>query len=308
MEMELKFKDPAIRRRRLIILLGVIMAITAGVVAFGMSRSGAAPAVAEATKRPVLVAAVDIPARTVLQNEHVTVRQIPDDPSLRLAYNKATDVVGQVTTGPITAGQAIYPNVLVTNAGGGAFSILGPNEVVSTDSPFWRAVSVQVPSDRAVAGQILTGQRVDLFATVQIDVLVRDADGNFVPATTTEGYQSGKSTKITFQDLEVLSASGESGMYVLKVDLHQAEEIYHIASVAPNTFSLALRPAADTRTTETADYGETNDRIIVQYLYPLPQILDLGPLMALPTPASSPAPGQEPEPEPEPSPSASPTP
>lgn len=304
MEMELKFKDPAIRRRRLIILLGVVMAITAGLVAFGMSRGGAAPAAAEVTKRAVLVALVDIPARTVLQNEHVTVRQIPDDLSLALAFNEPSDVVGQVTTGPITAGQAIYPNVLVSNAQGGAFSILGPNEVVSTDSPYWRAVSVQVPSDRAVAGQILTGQRVDLFATVQIDILVRDAEGNYLPATTVEGYQSGKSTKITFQDLEVLSAQSEAGMYILKVDLHQAEEIYHVASVAPNSFSLALRPGADTRTAETAEYGETNDRIIVQYLYPLPQVLDLGPLTALPTPAPSPATGTEPEP----SPSASPRP
>ena len=304
MEMELKFKDPAIRRRRMIILLGVAMAITAGLVAFAISGGGAGPAVAEVPKRAVLVAVADIPARTVLQTEHVAVRQIPDDVSLALAFTQPTDVVGQVTTGPIMAGQAIYPNVLVTNAGGGTFSILGPNEVVSTDSPLWRAVSVQVPPDRAVAGQILTGQRVDLFATVQIDVMLRDAEGNYIPATTTEGYQSGKSTKITFQDIEVLSAAGESGMYVLKVDLHQAEEIYHIASVAPNSFSLALRPGADTRTTETADYGETNDRIIVQYLYPLPQVLDLGPLTALPVPAASPTPDGEPEP----SPSASPRP
>jgi Flp pilus assembly protein CpaB len=302
MEMELKFKDPAIRRRRLIILIGIVMAITAGFVAFNMSRSGATPAAAEVPKRAVLVAMVDIPARTVVQNDHVTVRQVPDDLSLTLAYTEPSQVVGHVTTTQIMAGQPIYPNVIVSNSGGAAFSILGPNEVVTTDSPHWRAVSVQVPNDRAVAGQILTGQRVDLFSTVQIDILLRDAEGNFIPATTSEGYQSGKSTKITFQDLEVLSAQAEGSMYILKVDLHQAEEIYHIASVAPNSFSLALRPGGDIRTADSSEYGETNDRIIVQYLYPLPQVLDLGPLTALPAPAPSETPNVEPEAAPEASP------
>jgi Flp pilus assembly protein CpaB len=302
MEMELKFKDPAIRRRRMIILLGVAMAITAGFVAFSMSGGGAPPAVAEVPKRAVVVALADIPARTTVTVEQVQIRQVPDDVSLAMAFTDPAQAVGLVTNTLITAGQALYPNLLVSNAEGAAFSILGPNDVITADTPLWRAVSVQVPSNRAVGGQILTGQRVDLFATVQVDVMVRNADGGFDAATTAEGYQSGMSTKITFQDVEVLSAEGEGGMYILKVDLHQAEEIYHIAAVAPNSFSLALRPGGDIRTADTGEYGETNDRIIVQYLYPLPQILDLGPLTALPAAAASPTPVGEPDP----SPSASP--
>src|SRR5215210_8036308 len=142
MEMELKFKDPAIRRRRLLILLGIAMAIAAGAIAYSLSRGAAAPAAAQVPKRAVLVAAANIPARTIVQADQLTVRQVPDDPSLALAYTEATDVVGKVTAAQIMAGQAIYPTYVVGTSEGAAFSILSPEEVVTEDSPYWRAVSV----------------------------------------------------------------------------------------------------------------------------------------------------------------------
>ena len=52
-------------------------------------------------------------------------------------------------------------------------------------------------------------------------------------------------TKITFQDLEVLKSTPDDNMYVLKVDLHQAEQISHVVQLAPDSFSLALRPGDD---------------------------------------------------------------
>ena len=152
----------------------------------------------------------------------------------------------------------------------------------------------------------MAGERVDLFASVRIEIRVLDAEGAYVDTPTTEGYQTGDSTKITFQDLEVLDALPDEGLYVLKVDLHQAEQINHVAKVAPGSFSMALRPDADTRTVDPSQFGETNDSIIMRYLYRVPQLLDLttltqNPAPIIPTtpttapgatpPAGSPAPG-----------------
>ncbi len=136
-------------------------------------------------------------------------------------------LVGRLSDVTIYANQAITPNLLATSAVGADFSILSATETISPDSPIWRAVAVFVPKDRAVAGNVEIGQRVDLFVTEQIDVLVPDDAGQLVvepdPAS---GYVPGKATKITFEDIEILSKD-DADLCALEVDLHQAKEISH---------------------------------------------------------------------------------
>jgi Flp pilus assembly protein CpaB len=280
--MEMEFKDPGARRRRLLLVVGVVTAVVAGLVAFQMSQ-GNATAVEPQTQQ-VLVATHDIAARTIIQSADVTLRSVPQDPSLAIALTDPTAVVGRVTTVPLVNGQVIYPTVFVGSSSGSSYSILDPNELVTADSPYWRAVSVSVPKERAVAGTVMAGEHVDLFATVSIQIRVLDASGAYVDMPTSQGYESGDSTKITFQDVEVLDALPDEGLYVIKVDEHQAEQISHIAKVAPGSFSMALRPDADTRAVDPTQYGETNDSIIMQYLFRVPQLLDLTTLTANPAP------------------------
>ncbi len=308
--MEMEFKDPGARRRRLLFIVGVTTAVVAGLVAFQMSQ-GAGAAAAPPKTQKVLVATHDVPARSIMASADVVVRDVPQDPSLAMAMVDPTAVVGRVTTVPLVGGQVVYPTVFVGTTEGSGYSILTPDEVVTADSPFWRAVSVSVPKERAVAGTIMAGERVDLFASVRIEVRVVDPAGNYVDKPTVDGFQTGDSTKITFQDLEVLEAEPDDGLYVLKVDLHQAEQINHVAKVAPGSFSLALRPDADTRQANPADYGETNDSIIMKYLYRVPQLLDVTtltqnqqPVTPVTGPGSSPLPGTSPAPGTSPLPSA----
>jgi Flp pilus assembly protein CpaB len=309
------FRDPSKRRRRLLLVIGVLIALVAGYLAFSLSNAGNRPAPSEAPKRTVVVAARDIPIRSTLTQDDVTTREVPDDPSLGLAYADPAPVIGRVTTVPLASGQVIYPNVLVTTVAGAPFSIFGPEESPSGDTPLWRAVSVLVPTERAVGGQILTGQRVDLFVTVKIVVTVITPDGAIadydVPGDgdstnplADEGLRPGDSTKIVFEDLEVLQALPDQAMYILKVDLHQAEQITHIAEVAQGAFSLALRGDGDTRTADLSEYGETTDSIILRYNFRVPQVIDLNQLGApivippspRPTPSGEPAPTESPTP------------
>ena len=100
---------------------------------------------------------------------------------------------------------------------------------------------------------------------------------------------SGKSTKLTFQDLEVLKSTPDDDMYVFKVDLHQAEQIAHIVQMAPDSFSLAFALTRTRASADTSQYGTTTDRLIMTYLFPAPQLIDLNQLAG---PAVSPSPGR----------------
>jgi hypothetical protein len=210
---------------------------------------------------------------------------VPDDPSVTTAYTTPEEVVGRITGAPILFQQAVTPNLLASTTAGGGFSILGPEETIAPDSPEWRAVAVYVPDERAVAGQIEVGQKVDLLVTTQINV-VPAAEG---ASTSSNGGQNGgsstgvgaptpseapaysdKSTKITYQMIPILAKKDQ--LYIIKVDLNQAEEINHLAASGNAVFSMVLRPEGDDRTVDTTDYGETTNQIIEKYGLPVPQI------------------------------------
>ena len=289
------------------LLVGLFTAVLAGYWAFQLSNAGARRTGDEVPRQNVVVAAREIAGRAVVQPEDLTVRSVPADSSLALAFADPAPVLGRVTGVALLPGQVVYPNMLVTTAAGAPFSIAGTEEVIEGDAPSWRAVSVMVPNERAVGGQIVAGQRVDLFATVTIEVQVLDAEGTYVQLPTTEGFVTGESTKVIIQDLEVLQSMPEENLYVLKTDLHQAEQISHIAKVAPGAFSLALRPDGDTRYVDQSGYGETNDSIILRYVFPVPMIMDLTELTGVPIaplpPGPTPTPTEEaaaPTPTPEP--------
>ena len=306
-----QFRYAGQRRRVVLIILGLALALVAGWGAFMLAQSGQGPT--QVIEESVLVAARDISARQPITADDVTVRSVPIDEILPQSYREASEVLGRVTAVPVYVDQQMTPNLFATTAADAPYSILDPDDVVTETSPFWRAVAVSVPDERAVGGTLTEGQRVDLFVSVDHQVVALDEEGNYqvVQVATQEGLTAGKSTKITFQDLEILSADTDTAMYVLKVDLHQAEEIYHIVQVAPDSFSLALRPEEDTRLANTLEYGETTDRIIMNYLYPVPLLVDLSELVGLPiAPVPVPTPGPEgtPAPEATPAPEESPTP
>ena len=306
--MEMEFKDPDRRRRILLVLVGVVLAATAGWGAFMLANGKSSAAQVETES--VLVAARDIPARQSVAVDDVVMRQVPVNEVLSQTYTESDLVVGRLTAVPVYEDQQMTPNLFATTTADADFSILGPDEEVTTTSPYWRAVAVEVPSSRAVGGEITAGQHVDLIVSVDIQVMAVDPEGNYqiIDTATNEGLTSGKSTKITFQDIEVLKADSETGMYVLKVDLHQAEQVSHVVQLAPDSFSLVLRPDTDTRAADTTDYGVTTDSLIMTYLFPVPQLLDLSQLLGEPTTPTVPGPDASGDPDASPDPDATPTP
>jgi Flp pilus assembly protein CpaB len=310
--MEMEFKDTDRRRRILLLVIGAALAAAAGFGAFTMAGGGRnnTPVITDS----VLVAARDIPARQAVTADDVTVRQVPIDEVLPQSYKEAGLVVGRLTAVPVYSDQQMTPNLFATSDAERDFSILGPDEEVTLDSPYWRAVSVEVPLNRAVGGEISAGQHVDLVISVDIQVMGIDDEGNYqkIETATQEGLTSGKSTKITLQDLEVLKADPPEGMYILKVDLNQAEQIAHVIQMAPDSFALVLRPETDTRPVDPETYGVTTDSLVMTYLFPVPQLIDLSQLLGEPVtptaPTGTPGPDESPSPDESPAPDESPDP
>jgi Flp pilus assembly protein CpaB len=283
--MELEYQDPK-RRAKIIVALGLVLAIVAGGGAFLLITNAQEQAgQASLTRVAIVVAKVQIPARKALSLDDVEVREVPvDGTNAEGVFSNPAAVVGLIPSVTILAGQPIYANMLASQVQGGQFSILEPGETVGPDSPAWRAVSLTVPDDRAVGGQLQPGDIVDVFTTILVTI---------PDDLATEGrYFTDRSTKITYQNLVVLARS--TTFYVLRVPAASAEEINHLQATGSGAFSFALRPAADARLVDASRLGATTNLILQRYGLPIPEVWPPGngPIptpLPTPTPAPSPA-------------------
>ena len=108
------------------------------------------------------------------------------------------------------------------------------------------------------------------------------------------GYESGESTKITYQGVKILSRAGT--YYILKVPLIVAEEISHLQAAGSAPFGLALRPDQDQRILDVSALGATTNRIVQRYGILIPETY---PTLGGPVPSSPPIPAITPPPAPD---------
>ena len=303
--MEMEFKDSS-RRRTLGLIVGVLLALAAGAGVFFLASQGGREDETPFLTRDVVVAAVDIPARQTIDATQLVLRTVPADASNASAFENTGQVVGQVAAVTILQFQPITPNLLASGTSIGDVNILKPTETISPLSPILRAISLSIPPERAVGGLIAVGQRVDLIATIPISVVgaIDEETGLTVDPETGDllPYQSGTTTKLAWLDVELIQSTTE-GLYVFRVDLHQAEEIAH-AQTEGAQFTMVLRPDGDNREIDRSPYGETTDRILTQYNFPFPEFIE-GAAYPQPSPFPTPFPAEaylSPPPSPSPSP------
>lgn len=294
--MDPEFRDNN-RRSKMIIAIGVILALVAGGAAFYLVNQAQQQAVKSTQQNVAVVVAVRaIPARQTIVPEDVTLQDVPLDAANAAGVATAVkDVIGRIPAVSILQGQLVTTNMLASSSKGGEFSILGPDESVGPDSEALRAISLTVSDDLAVGGLLTAGQTVDVFVTAVVTV----------PADLLEEgkFYTDRATKITYQNVLILAREGP--FYIIRASLPVAEEIAHLQAVGSATFSMALRPDTDQRPVDATALGETTNRIIAKYGLPIPETYPTGR-----GPAPTPSPSSEPSPEPSPSasPSTSPSP
>jgi Flp pilus assembly protein CpaB len=291
--MEMEYRDPS-RRGRWIVLMGVLLAVAAGGGAFFLINNAQQQAGQSGLKvTSAVVATRAIPARKPIEADDVSLRtDIPiDGTNAEGVITDPSQVLGRILAVDLRAGQLVTTNLLASSTAGGQFSILKPDETVAPDSEAWRAISLTVPDDRAVGGMLGPSMLVDVFVTATVNVpqsLLDQGD-----------YYTDRSTKITYQDMEILARQGT--FYIVKATLPVAEEINHLQASGNAQFSFALRPDQDTRVLDVSALGATTNRIIERYGLPIPEAFPAGggPIATPPPiPAITPPPSAPTEPSP----------
>jgi Flp pilus assembly protein CpaB len=294
--MEMEYRDNS-RRGKIVIVLGIVLALAAGGAAFMLVSQAQEAGQAGTETVDVVVAARAIPARKPVEEGDVVIRAVPvDATNAQGIITDLSQVTGRILAVSVFPGQLVTTNLLASSTAGGTYSILAPEETVAPDSEAWRAVSITVPDDRAVGGTLAANATVDVFVTATINVPLSVLEEGI--------YYTDRSTKITYQDMVILSREGT--FYIVKVPLAVAEEISHLQASGTALFSFALRPAADTRILDVSALGATTNRIILRYGLPLPEVYPPGSGPLVPPP---PIPEITPPPVPSPEePAESPTP
>lgn len=116
---------------------------------------------------PVVTAKVDLPARTVLRSEMLTLEEVPEEVKHELAVSSPEEAEGKSLAVPVTAGEQILTS---------KFRPTTParETFANTVPPGMRAVSVVFKEEIGSGGLILPGDRVDVIAAFDRGTMGKD--------------------------------------------------------------------------------------------------------------------------------------
>ena len=159
---------PRMADRRILIAALIFGAVAAGlVVAFLSSASGNDDPVTPAdTVRSVVVASVEIPEGTIIDESMLEVRDVPLDAIVTGAATDIESLVGQTARFPVAAGEQIHPLRLVPAVEVQALSFQIP--------PGMRGYTIPVSTDNSPAALLAPGDFVDVLVTgVAVDLVTQ---------------------------------------------------------------------------------------------------------------------------------------
>jgi pilus assembly protein CpaB len=184
------------RSNRLVLLVGVFLAIVAFVGILVIASPKTDDTVRKPTTGPVVVALVDIPLSTKVRADQVGTITIDLTAITPGAYTDPSQVIGQVVRTPAAKGAQITST---TFGGGGTGSIVN---IVTP--PGMRSIAVQVDQVTGVGTVIQTGDYVDMVIGITGDkfpvIAINPTDDSI---TVVNGLNS-TSTKVILQGMQVL--------------------------------------------------------------------------------------------------------
>jgi len=166
----------------------------------------------------VIIAAKDIPARTVITNDMLKQERVPTGSRHPRAALQMAQLVGQVTTQPIVAGEQVLTNRIFVSSqqSGLAFQLPAGH----------RAVSIGINQKISVANQVRPGDFVDVVASYEQANQARESQ-----------------SAIVLQNLQVLAVGSE-------IKLGAAPP------ATAETITLAVKPEQAERLVWAEDYGK----------------------------------------------------
>lgn len=172
--------SPARGNRRFIILAMVLGLMGAGLVYVASSRGSSSPSgTASAADTPVVVAKVDIAARTSITSDMIEVKLVPANDRNALGYGTLAAVTGQVTRYPITAGEQVLSTKVVALDNG---SIAKGRSLSYVIPQGMRAIAIQTSAITGAGGLVLPGDYVDILIDYDINFTAPDGSQQKVPS------------------------------------------------------------------------------------------------------------------------------
>lgn len=257
-------EDRSRRRARLVLIVGILIAILAGamtyVVSSGSKSAEAPPPVATTD---VLVAVRDLPPRSALTAADVKVQKYPVDIAPPTALKKPDEVIGKIAQSSLAAGEPILPGKFAA-AGAASFTVFPPNaqppagQAIPPGTPDYRAMSLTVADAVAAGGAVQVGDIVDVLFTFNFDPskYFTGTDPNRLPDV---------SAKIVLQNVPIIARA--LNVYTIRTDAQTAEQIAYITA-AGGSMSFLLRAGQDQRQASTT--GVTFGAAFRKFTFPVP--------------------------------------
>ena len=227
-------------------LISVIMALAVGIAvyAFASSLQRQAAEASNVELTSVVVAAIDIPGNTLIQEGMVMVRSIPTDAVNSRTLTDISAALNKITRAPLFAGEQVLPERL-GETGEAADSLS-----LQFESPY-RAITIPVDEVTGVAGYIKAGDHVDLVATLIYPTL----EGEVSYAVSTMLVEN---IQVLRTGVNTLSSTDSAGALYSSVTLmvtpDQALKINYAAT--NGKLRLLLRNIFDTEEVQPADYPQ----------------------------------------------------
>jgi pilus assembly protein CpaB len=202
------------RTSKRLILLAVLFALLVGLGVYRFLASLENMSVVQYTEE-VVIAIKDIPARTTVTFDMVEVERVPVGTRHEKAFTQIAQVIGQVTTQPIVAGEQTLSSRLFASA-----QQAGLSYQLATG---FRALSVGINQRISVAYQVRPGDFVDIIVSY-------------------EPTQQTTESVIMLQNIQVLA-------------MGQEMKAGTAAPTTAETITLAVRPEQAERLVWAEDYG-----------------------------------------------------
>lgn len=235
-----------------VLLIGVILGL---ITVFFLNRyiqslENVEEAVAATSYTEVVVAQRTIPEHTLITEDMVKIESISEDAVHPDAMRTLEGVLGSVTKSEIISGEQVLTGRVVTAESETSLSYWIPENM--------RAITIPVNEISGVANYISKGDRVDILATYQMEVLQPDGEEKEVPFTFTQ-----------LQNIEVLELGplkppsdlgtidyDQPNSITILVNPQQAEVIAF--ATLNGTFHLTLRNPIDNNRIELDHYSIDN--------------------------------------------------
>ncbi len=148
---------------RRLLFVALFFAVLTGIFTISYMRSIESKKLKGFEMKTVVVAATDIPARSVITQDMLEISKVPKAFLQPGTYQSIEDVVGKVSLVPIKAGAQIQSDLIVDISQVRGLSALIPSG--------YRTVTINVNVLTGAAGLIVPGDVVDLYAVLEPDLI-----------------------------------------------------------------------------------------------------------------------------------------